>query len=70
MKKLIVASLTSILIFASMTPIATARERVTKHRYSVNERIRNARALAPSYVPADDGVTRYDAALGAGLVGH
>ena len=57
MKKLIAASFASILIIGSMTQIATAAERTTKHHTAAatSERVRNAHAsVAPFYVPAQE----------------
>jgi hypothetical protein len=73
MKTLIAASLTSVLIFASMTQIAVAKQYVIKHHYRVTDAyIRNARAsVAPFDAPGPAGQSGIpDEALGTGLVGH
>jgi hypothetical protein len=64
MKKLIIASLASTLIIASMTQMATAAERTTKHHHAatMNEQVRNSNAsIAPFYGPVQDDRFRDEA---------
>ena len=74
MKNLIIASLTSTLILASITPAAFAGERVTRHHHAViSEHVRNANASVPLFeAPGEASAAHsyYDGALGAGMVGH
>lgn len=66
MKKLIITSLASTLIIASMTQIGTAAERNTKHHTTtaISEQVRNAHAqVAPFYVPAAQNNYAGDEAL-------
>jgi hypothetical protein len=61
MKKLVTVSLALTLVIVSMTRIASAAERTTKHHYAAatSEQVRNARAsVAPFYVPTQDDFAR------------